>query len=255
MTDSTPPFNLNHAFRATTEIMLAKLQGARSLTRHPTVRGDGTEKEWRNTLEQFLPNRFAVDPGIIVDSRGGVSDQIDLVIHDRHFSPTFWTIDGTLFLPAECVYAVLEVKPEINKTYIDYAADKAASVRRLFRTSGLVPQLAQTATRVQPRRILAGIVADRTAWAGGLGDSLVHALGELDGDHQLDIGCALDKGMFELPEGAASDQLERADAEIGLAMFAMRLVARLNATGTVPALDYDVYTSALTEPITKDDRP
>ncbi|MGW6695087.1 DUF6602 domain-containing protein [Rhodococcus sp. NPDC054953] len=248
MTESIP-FNLNEAFRTTTETMLAKFRGARYLTSHSTTLGDGHEQDWKEALEQFLPRRFAVNSAFIVDSQGNESQQMDLVIHDRHFSPMFWTNGSTLFLPAECVYAVLEVKPELNKGYVEYAAEKAASVRRLHRTSAPIQQLAQTARPAEPKRILAGIVAAGSGWKPPLDRPLVEALTNLDEAHRLDLGCALDAGMFELPEGAAAEGLKRTDADVGLAMFAIRLVARLNAVGTVPALDYDVYTSALTHPV------
>lgn len=248
MTEPTP-FNLNEAFRTTTATMLAKFHGARQLTRHSTTLGDGAERDWKEALEQFLPHRFAVNSAFIVDSEGNESDQMDLVIHDRHFSPMFWTNGNTLFLPAECVYAVLEVKPELTKEYIEYAGKKAASVRRLHRTSAPIQQLAQTARPAEPKRILAGIVAAGSGWNPPLDQPLIAALKNLDESNRLDLGCALNAGMFELPEGANADDLVRTDAEVGLAMFAIRLVARLNAVGTVPALDYDVYTSALTHPV------
>lgn len=247
---ATPSFDINVAFRTTTATMLARFGGAPSLTTHPTTLGDGAEKEWQATLKEFLPRRYDVNPAFVVDSRGNISDQIDLVIHDRHFSPQFWTMGQSLFLPAECVYAVLEVKPELNKGYIEYAGKKAASVRALHRTSGAIQQLAQAPSRAEPKRILAGIVAGRSGWSQGLDQPLVEALAGLDPDHKLDIGCALDAGMFERPEGLDVDEVQRSAADIGLAMFAMRLVARLNAVGTVPALDYDLYTSALTQKVT-----
>lgn len=245
-------FNLNEAFRTTTTTMLAKFDGARQLTRHSTTLGDGAERDWKEALEQFLPRRFAVNSAFIVDSIGRESEQIDLVVHDRHFSPMFWTNGNTLFLPAECVYAVLEVKPELNKDYLEYAARKAASVRQLHRTSAPIPQLAQPAKPAKPNRILAGIVAAKSGWNPPLGQPLIDALNHPDESHRLDLGCALDAGMFELPEGAKSEDLERSDADVGLAMFAIRLVARLNAVGTVPALDYGAYTAALTRPAASD---
>lgn len=241
-----PPFDLNHAFRTTTATMLARFSGARHLTKHPTTLGDDAERQWRDTLREFLPRRYDVSTAFIIDSHGRESEQIDLVIHDRHFSPAFWTMGDTQFLPAECVYAVFEVKPELTKAYVEYAGHKAASVRRLHRTSGAIQQLAQGPTRPAPKRILAGIVAGRSSWTPGLDGPLVDAMRGLGADEQLDIGCSLSDGMFELPEGAIADDLQRSDADVGLAMFAMRLTARLNAIGTVPALDFDVYSSALT---------
>lgn len=254
MTESTP-FNLNQAFTATTEKMLTNFRNARGVTGHPTTLGDGAEKDWKDTLEKFLPRRFAVNSAFIVDSRGQTSEQIDLVIHDRHFSPLFWTISNTMFLPAECVYAVLEAKPEISKEYIGYAGKKAESVRRLHRTSAPIHQLAQSATPAEPKRILAGIVAAGSGWNPPLGKPLINTLEELDDIQRLDFGCALDSGMFELPEGLSAADLEKSDADVGLAMFATRLVARLNAVGTVPALDYDAYTSALKRPVEPEGPP
>lgn len=249
MTEARSPFDINGAFRATTTRMLARFAGEREITAHPTTLGTGAERQWQETLREFLPRRYDINPAFVVDSHGNESDQIDLVIHDRHFSPTFWTVGDSLFLPAECVYAVLEVKPELSKATIEYAGEKAASVRALYRTSGTIQQLAQGPSRAEPKRILAGIVAGHSSWAGGLDAPLIEALKGLEPDHELDLGCALNSGMFERPEGMTAADLQRSDADIGLAMFAMRLVARLNAIGTVPALDYDVYTSALTEKV------
>jgi hypothetical protein len=38
-----------------------------------------------------------------------------------------------------------------------------------------------------------------------------------------------------------------ADPNVGLAFFAMRLMARLQRMGTVPALDIDAYTAVLSD--------
>jgi hypothetical protein len=246
MTDR-PPFNLGEAFRTTTSKMLASFGGARQLTRHPSTLGSGLERDWKETLEEFLPRRFAVNTAFVVDCRGQESEQMDLVVHDRHFSPMFWTMGETLFLPAECVYAVIEVKPALTREYVAYAGAKAASVRRLHRTSAPIRQLAQSARPAEPPRILAAIVAARSGWNPPLGEPLADALRDVEESNRLDLGCALDSGMFEVPDDGDVDAMIRSTGDVGLAMFAMRLAARLNAMGTVPALDYDTYTSALTE--------
>lgn len=250
MTERT--FDLTGVFKATTKRMLAEFDGVRSATSHPTTRGDGSEKDWRDTLSRFLPHRYAVNAAIVVDSRGRQSDQIDIVIHDRHFSPTLYNTMDTLFVPAECVYAVLEVKPEINKPMINYAGAKAASVRQLHRTSLPIQRLGQDPSAVEPKPILAGIVATRCSWTQRFGPSLVESLRDLEPDRRLDLGCALHAGMFEVPSGRDAEAAEVSGVDVGLAMFAMRLVARLNQVGTVPALDYDAYTAALLQAVPED---
>jgi hypothetical protein len=59
-------------------------------------------------------------------------------------------------------------------------------------------------SRPQPRRILARILTTTADWTRGIGPSLVSALAELDEPERLDIGCALEAGMFELAEDAPS---------------------------------------------------
>ncbi|TNH31346.1 hypothetical protein FHG89_02985 [Micromonospora orduensis] len=68
------------------------------------------------------------------------------------------------------------------------------------------------------------------------------------GGERIDLGCGLEHGAFELPEGTTADSgLVIADAEVGLAFFAMRILARLQQMGTVSAMNIDAYTSVLTQ--------
>lgn len=243
------PFDLKRAFIAHTGMMRAKFDMVAAATNHGPTIGDGSEEAWKEMLREFLPKRYTVNKGFVVDSNGDSGEQIDLIIHDRHFSPMFCAPGDALFVPAESVYAVFEAKQVLSKEYIEAAAAKAASVRRLHRTSAPIPQLSQQSAPKTPPRILAGIVTGRNSWRSGFGGPLVAALEPLDDDHRLDLGCTLDTGMFELPEGAAVSDLEQSGANVGLAMFSMRLIARLNSMGTVPALDAAAYTAKLTEPV------
>ena len=65
-----------------------------------------------------------------MDCDGRTSDQIDVLIYDPQYSPLLArTSSGDLFVPAEAIYAAFEVKQEMNKSLMDYAAYKIASVR------------------------------------------------------------------------------------------------------------------------------
>jgi hypothetical protein len=87
-----------------------------------------------------------------------LSDQLDIVIHDRRYPPLLFEVGGAHFIPAESVYAVFEVKQDISKRHIKYAGDKIASVRRLDRTSVGFPTATGPAERREPQRILGGLV-------------------------------------------------------------------------------------------------
>jgi hypothetical protein len=79
-----------------------------------------------------------------VDSKGQFSDQIDVVIFDRQYSPFIFRFEGQVIVPAESVYAVFEAKQVINAGQAAYAQDKVQSVRRLMRTSLPIPHAGGT---------------------------------------------------------------------------------------------------------------
>jgi hypothetical protein len=241
------PFDWRRAFEAKSAQLAARMTAASALTDHGPTIGDGSEEGWRTMLTEFLPQRYAVSKAFVVDSRGGKSLQCDVVIHDRHFTPLFWEIEGARFLPAESVYAVFEVKQELNLNHLREAADKVASVRDLHRTSQRIVHAGGEVTTPKPApQILGGILADRSAWKPPLGRFLKNGLDELTGNRQLNLGCGLAHGAFEVPHDATSAQeLTTADAAVGLAFFAMRLMARLQRMGSVPAVDIDAYTETL----------
>ena len=80
----------------------------------------------------------------MIDCKGNISDEIDMVIYDQQYSPFLFNRDTSLFIPAESVYAVLEIKQDLNKKHIEYAGRKASSVRLLHRTSALSHMLKET---------------------------------------------------------------------------------------------------------------
>jgi hypothetical protein len=245
--ESPRPFDLVAAFRAKSKQLAATMDAAHEVTRHGPTIGDAGEAGWRTMLEEFLPRRYAVSTAFVVDSFGHESEQIDLVVHDRHFTPLFWNIDDALFLPAESVYAVFEVKQQLTAGHIKAAAKKVASVRGLHRTSQKIVHAGGVIQAPKPPpRILGGLLAGASSWSPPLGAPLRSALDDLDEHHRLDLGCGLQHGAFDLPEEvAAADGLVTAAADVGLAFFAMRLMARLQHMGTVPALDLGAYTAVL----------
>jgi hypothetical protein len=119
--------------------MIAELREVRAVHDHPTAKGDGTELHWLELLQNRLPARYRAERAFVVDAYGDRSEQIDIVIHDRQFCPMLLDTAGGLHIPAESVYAVLEVKQDLSKKQIAYAGEKIRSVRRLHRTSAEFP--------------------------------------------------------------------------------------------------------------------
>jgi hypothetical protein len=115
--------------------LVTGLDTARGVVEHPTDLGTIVEIDWCAAFKKFLPERYAVNKATIVDAEGNRSDSIDLVVHDAIHSPLLFEKGGVRYLPAESVYAVFEIKQDLNKNHVGYAAEKAASVRGLRRTS------------------------------------------------------------------------------------------------------------------------
>src|ERR1019366_4030948 len=107
-------FDLTAAFFKRQEKLCADL-GLGDIAIHPGTKGDQTELDWLRMLEEFLPKRYGVAKAFVVDSNGHQSEQIDVVIHDRHFSPLLFEVGGAKYIPAESVYAAFEVRQDLDK--------------------------------------------------------------------------------------------------------------------------------------------
>lgn len=196
-------------------------------------------------LSDFRPKRYGVTKAFVVDVHGGLSGQLDIVIHDRQYSPLLFEVGGARFIPAESVYAVFEVKQKVNKEYVEYAGEKIASVRRLHRTSVGFPTATGPAQPRKPPRILGGLLALDSGWKEMLGRPLRDALSERAPMEQIDLALALRAGAFEVADPRRPVELTVCgDAGAALIFFAMRLLKRLQAMATVGAMDLDAYTNA-----------
>src|SRR2546426_3041704 len=187
---------LRRAFADAQKLLEAQLTLSSHSITHDGTSGSVNEGHWLGIFRKYLPNRYAVSSGIVIDSRGQTSDQIDIVIYDLHYTPTLLTQEQHRYIPAEAVYAIFEAKPHIDKAYLEYAADKAASIRQLYRTSVPIPYADGTYPAKPPFDIVAGIVAAKVDWIDGFGGSFLRNLESLKGDRRLDCGCALSHGSF-----------------------------------------------------------
>ncbi len=231
---------LREAFAAEQEVLRLKLELSSKSITHSGVMGEVNELHFIEVLRKYLPNRYAVAQGIVVDSNGATSDQIDIIIFDPQYTPTLLDQQSHRFVPAEAVYAVLEAKPVISKQYLEYAGDKAASVRRLERTS--VP-IRHAGGEYPPKAlfsILAGIVSAGVDWVDGCkSPSFAEAVGGLKDERALDCGIALSDRAFQISNGA----LTLSECHGSLAVFLFGLLDRLQSLGTVPAVDWNKYGS------------
>ena len=218
------------------------LRGSRAAITHSGARGEASEEDWLRVLNDHLPRRYQADRAFVIDSRGECSEQIDVVIYDRQYSPFLYNQSNQRYVPSESVYGVLEVKQDLSREHVLYAGQKAASVRRLHRTSAPVPHVEGVATPRPVPRILAGILAYQSSWTPPFGDPFRDSMVGLAPEHQLDIGCALLHGTFEAQYGAPGEvALTVIEDSRSLVQFLLRLLSLLQVLATAPAINYRAY--------------
>jgi len=181
--------------------MVAQLNTNRNFILHPGSKGDSLEDVWIEWLRKYLPSRYCVDKALIIDSDGNLSQQIDLVIYDQQYTPFVLSQNGIKYIPAEGVYAVFEVKPDLKgnvgeDSYIQYAGKKVESVRRLVRTSARIINAGIECKARPLTKIIGGLLASTNSFSHSHNDTIEKHLKSLCGLQSIEIGCAVDYGSF-----------------------------------------------------------
>lgn len=183
-------------------------------------------------MRSFLPNRYAAAKGFVFDSKGFISDQIDIIIYDPHHSPLiFIGENGEHYVTAESVYAVFEVKQKANNRNMAYAQEKINSVRNMHRTSREIISSGQI---VRPRnltRIIGGLLCSNSIGQ----KSLSRAFNK---HPELDIICIPETTtLFHRSDGSCTES----NGDEALHAFFYLLLDELYKLGTVAAIDIREY--------------
>lgn len=263
--------DLKQLFQGLQSQMTSQLNTNREFILHPGSKGDSLENAWIEWLQKYLPNRYSVDKAIVIDHEGNTSHQIDIVIYDNWFTPFIFSQNGFHYIPAEGVYAVFEVKPDIQgsvegKTYIEYAAEKIESVRVLKRTS---TNMINSGRKLEPRgltKIIGGILTSTNSFTHKNNDTMKKHLSEQSGLKGIDIGCIADYGFFYIDYNGKEDETETdfnkritdyynyrsinkisfSNIDNSLVSFFLQLTRYLQqAIGTIPAIDLNAYSKTI----------
>lgn len=175
----------------------------------PGEKGLAREDVVRGFLRRYLPGRFHVESGFVVDAAGGVSRQIDVVIYDYLSAPRFEVSEGTRMIPVEAVAGVVSVKSFLDDRRLSDALGNMRSVTQLDRfasgrpyiTFGGVPgpwecQLADMEPAFGAVFAFDGSPLDR------LGLVVHKANQEIDPRHRVQLVCVLNRGVISYLDGA-----------------------------------------------------
>jgi hypothetical protein len=261
--------NIRDLFNGLQKQMEVQLNTNRDNVLHPGTKGDSLENVWIEWLKKYMPNRYCIDKAIIIDSDGNLSDQIDLVIYDQQYTPFVFTQNGVHFIPAEGVYAVFEVKPDLegsttadkeSMSYIEYAGRKIESVRALKRTSAKIIDRGESRPPRPLTKIIGGILTSVNSYSKK--ETIEKHLKSLIELKTIDMGCVVEFGSFYIDYNGAEnkdiiDPNERiteyyknrvfnkvtfSERENSLVTFFLQLSRYLQQTvGTVAAIDFSAY--------------
>lgn len=214
-----------------------RLATARKAFGHPSTKGDASEHVWLEMLKTYLPQRYQVATAHVVDSAGRFSQQIDVVIFDRQYSPFIFQYQGQTIVPAESIYAVFEAKQSINAEHVAYAQEKVASVRALNRTSLPIPHAGGTFPAKPLPHILGGLLAFESDWDPPMGQPLLNSLVS-EPEERLDLGCVAAHGVFGFDEAGTYSVRPKGKPATA---FLFELIAQLQNSATVPMIDIRAY--------------
>lgn len=266
--------DLKELFGGLQNQMTAQLNTNRKHITHAGSVGDALENVWIEWLRKYLPNRYCVDKAIVIDSNGQTSDQIDVVIYDQHFTPFVFNQNGFIYIPAEGVYAVFEVKPDFEGSvtvskkesisYFEYAGRKIESVRKLKRTSARIINAGEYKDPRALTKIIGGILTSTNSIK--LEKTINKHLSSLTGLKSMEMGCSIDYGSFYVDYDGIQDlspenvqesiikyynerkiiSVEFSEKEVSLVTFFLQLTHYLQQViGTVASIDLDAYAKAI----------
>jgi hypothetical protein len=236
---------LQRAFSTEQESLLSNLRSSARIV-HAGDRGEVNERHFIELLRHYLPNRYTVEKASVLDCNGEVSDSIDVVVFDRQYTPTLLDSDKHRYVPAEAVYAIFECKPTINKKYLEYAAEKAASVRKLKRTTVEICHAGGVYPPKPLIEIIAGILSIEVEWKDSFGEKFRSIHRSLQDDKAINCGFAAIGASFDVFSNG--DDYTYGPSNNALAFFVFRFLWKLQSVGTVPAVDWITYANRLSQP-------
>ena len=186
---------LQGQFRGESRALAARIEGRCKGGKHTYEKGMRREQVVIDFLRDLLPPRFGVARGEIIDSKGGVSRQCDMVVYDALHSPMFQRAEASRLFPSECVYAVIELKPRLDKKTLALAVENIRSAKALDR-SAIVARHGGHRLYHGPKANPPLFGAVFSAKAGRMGETIVPALIDhhrrLPWQQWLDCVCVLD---------------------------------------------------------------
>lgn len=125
--------NVREIFQGIANKLLADFDQIQAQIKHAGERGEQRERALRAFLAKYLPKKYSLGTGHVIDRKGNISKQCDIVIYDAFNCPLLLAEEGYQLFPIEAVFGVIEVKSVFDATTIAESVQSIQSVKRLER--------------------------------------------------------------------------------------------------------------------------
>ncbi|GJI61784.1 DUF6602 domain-containing protein [Bacillus velezensis] len=231
---------LKNSIHAAAKKMQIDFEEVTAKINHMGERGSSREEILLRYLRNYIPSKYEMSNGVIIDGNGTQSRQQDIIIYDSFNSPVLLDMEKTKIVPIESVFSVIEVKSTLNKTEIDKCVNNISSVKSLVRNP-LVEINSPTAGFVFAFKSSTTIET--------LLDNLVEANKHTEKHKHISVICVLDKGLIVnvskrglkdivlVPDENSTPAIIKNTAENNLMLFYLLLMQYLNQSSvSVPNL-------------------
>ena len=125
--------SLQKIFQGLSQKLQADFEFLSGQLSHSLSTGEAREFVLKELLRQYLPAKLGIEKGIIISSaeNESPSKQIDIIIYDKLNTPTLYNAENLRIFPIEGVYAVIEVKSNLNSKTLNEAIENIRSVKRM----------------------------------------------------------------------------------------------------------------------------
>ena len=126
------PDIISQYYQGIVQQLRSEVDSINSLFQHQGVKGGGNESVLRDLLTKFIPKRFGIGTGVVIDRNGTQSRQCDIVIYDTMLYPSLLSLTNVHFFPVDIVYATIEIKTTLTSDSIKEALTNIADAIREY---------------------------------------------------------------------------------------------------------------------------
>ena len=129
------PSRLARITATTARKLQASFDEIREAYTHSGLKGASGEELVAEFLRQRLPSSIGVTTGQVLDTDGGMSKQVDVVLYDALRTPMLFasSVGASHLVPAEGVLGVIEVKTHLTSTLVEGCIANCQSVKQRIR--------------------------------------------------------------------------------------------------------------------------